>query len=266
VVADVTVIEVSDRAVGYDIVGTGPAVVLCHSLGGDRTLWAAQSRALADTHTVVAYDLRGHGETGLGEREPTLDVLAEDLCELVDALGLGPVHFVGQSIGAMTLLAFAAAYPERESTYAVLDGVARSNDEWDARYRARADRVEAHGLGDEALQLAELSLGETTRARDPGFAARYAQRLAAAPRAGYAWACRAMIGFDLRARLRAVAQPMLVAAGSEDVLTTPAHAREIAAAVPTAELAEIPRSGHVPCLEAPEALNDLLRAWIARHS
>lgn len=260
-----TGIVITGRSVGYDLRGDGPVVVLCHSLGGDRGLYSAQADALAADHTVLAYDMRGHGETEVGDRPPSLDVLAEDLEELVDALCIGAAHYVGQSIGAMTLLRFAARNAQRPATYAVLDAVAHTDAAWDERYAARARHVEREGVGAEALELAERSLGATSRREDPRFTERYAAVLAASPPAGYAWACRALIGFDLRAELAAIRAPVLVAAGEEDVLTTPQHARRIAEAIPGAVLAAIPGSGHVPCLERPAEVTALVRRWIAEH-
>ena len=257
-----SVIDLSDRRVGYELHGSGPVVVLVHSLGGNRSLYAAQLRDLASEYTVVAYDLRGHGETDLGAREPSLDVLADDLGELLDALDLGPAHLVGQSIGAMTLLAFAGRHPARAATYVVLDGASHSDADWDERYTERAARVERHGVRPLASELAERSLGPVARDR---LVDRYAELLARAPQSGYAWACRSMVDFDLRPRLGAIAAPTLVGAGADDTLTTPEHAREISAAIVGAEAVEISGSGHVPCLEQPDAVTALIRDWAARH-
>jgi 3-oxoadipate enol-lactonase len=262
-----TRLRIAGRRVGYDLRGAGPVVVLCHSLGASRSIYAAQVEALSADHTVLAYDMRGHGESELGDRAPALDVLADDLAELLDVLEVGPAHLVGQSIGAMMLLRFASRAPERQATYVILDAVAFTDAGWDARYATRAARVEREGLSPAlALELAERSLGATTRRQDPGFAQRYAASLMAAPSAGYAWACRALAGFDLRPQLGAIRAPVLVAAGDEDLLTTPTAARELAGAILGSTLAEIARSGHVPCLEQPAALTSLIRSWTRQHA
>ncbi|HVW46316.1 MAG TPA: alpha/beta fold hydrolase [Solirubrobacterales bacterium] len=252
-------VRVDGREVAYDLVGSGPTVVLCHSLGGERGLWGAQLEALANERRVLAYDMRGHGGSGLGSAAPSLGVLAADLVALLGALAIDRAHVVGQSIGAMTALRAAIDAPARLASCVALDCIVHADPAWDARYEERAALVEREGVAPLAAELAVRSLGASSRERDPGLAARYAALLAAAPRTGYAWACRAMIGLDLRAGLPGIERPVLVAAGDEDELTTPAEAAAIAAAIPGAELASIAGSGHVPCLERPEDVTELIR-------
>ncbi len=68
-----------------------------------------------------------------------------------------------------------------------------------------------------------------------------------------------MVGLDLRAGLSDIEFPVLVGAGEEDELTTPAAADGIAAAIAGAELVTIPGAGHVPCLECPAEVGELIR-------
>lgn len=68
---------------------------------------------------------------------------------------------------------------------------------------------------------------------------------------------------DSRPDLPGYAVPTLVAVGAEDALTPPHLAEEMAALIPGARLAVIPRAGHLPSMEEPDAVNALLRAWLA---
>lgn len=258
-----TLIHLGDRVVGYTLTGSGPTVVLCHSLGATRAIFHAQVESLARDHTILTYDLRGHGETTRGDREPSLEVLADDLVELLDALSIGPAHFVGQSIGGMTLFQFAASQPARPATYVIVDAVASTTPEWDVRYSERADEVSQHGLTEIAATVAARSIGPSAQQSDAGLVHRYATTLAATDVAAYGWACRAMIGFDLLPELRSVSAPVLVLTGAQDDLTPASSAREAVAAMPNAFFEEIPDSGHVPCLEQPEFLTSRIRSWVA---
>ncbi len=104
--------------IGYETAGDGPPLVLVHgatSSGHDN--FAAQIPALATHFTIYAPDARGHGATrwdaAAGFRA---EWLVEDLRAFLDALGLGSVHLLGFSMGAMTALTFAAGHPERVRT------------------------------------------------------------------------------------------------------------------------------------------------------
>jgi 3-oxoadipate enol-lactonase len=257
--------QLSGRSVGFEVRGTGPVIVLCHSLGANRTIFASILEDLVTDHTVLAYDMRGHGESDLGESPPGLDVLADDLFQLLRALNVDAAHLIGQSIGAMTLLAYASKFTELPVTYMVFDSVARTDSNWDLRYSERASFVEQNGLRDIAPKSAEVSLCDETRSRNPDLVGQYAAMIESTPAQGYAWACRAMLGFDLRSQLGHVRAPMLVAAGEHDTITTQSHAKEISDAVPGAVLEVVRGSGHVPCIEQPDEMIDMIRRWTASH-
>jgi 3-oxoadipate enol-lactonase len=235
--------------------------VFLHSLGADHSVFEKQARALSSKYSVLTFDMRGHGRSTLDARSPSLDVLADDLMRLLSYLQISEAHLVGQSIGGMTLLAFAARYSNWLGSFAVLSSVASTSSAWDRKYAERAERVEADGFDNVADDIAALSFGVTTRAQQPALLERYVRTLKRADRRGYAWACRAMIGFDLQPALAEITTPVLVAVGEEDTLTDETRAREIADAIPTSQLRTIAECGHVPCLERPDAVTQLLDDW-----
>lgn len=259
-------VQVAGRTVHYELRGEGPPVVLLHSIGVDHSIYAEQVLALEPDHRLLLFDLRGHGLSELGGAdEPSLEILAEDLHGLLRTLDIGAAHLVGQSIGGMTVLAFVSRFAGWPGTAAVFDVAAHSTPDWDDRYLARGAAVAKDGMSAVEPHVIRRALGATTQARRPELVTRYIELLGRARPDGYAWACRALVGFDHRDRLEAVRCPMLVAVGEEDLMTTPEHARAIAARVPAAELVTLPETGHVPCLEAPARVSDLIRDWVRRH-
>lgn len=80
---------------------TYPIPTLVHGFSLDHTTWNPLAERLdAVAHRVVALDIRGHGESTLGSESPAVDRHLTDLRQLIDELGLGPVHLVGHSFGA----------------------------------------------------------------------------------------------------------------------------------------------------------------------
>lgn len=90
---------------------SGSPILLVH--GFPETWWAFHRvlPLLARDHRVVAVDLRGFGDSEVPEVEPDSALVAEDLHALVDHLGLGPVHVVGQDVAGAAVVRLVAAHP-----------------------------------------------------------------------------------------------------------------------------------------------------------
>src|SRR5256885_3985448 len=104
------VCDVNGGPLAYDDEGAGPAVVLVHAGIADRRMWRPLTDLLASRHRVVAYDLRGYGES-----TPPTPSLAhhDDLVGLLDALGIEHATLVGCSFGGAVAVDTALAYPDR---------------------------------------------------------------------------------------------------------------------------------------------------------
>ena len=102
--------RLADIDVGYTHMGEGPLAVMLHGLAEDRSSWADVQRRLSD-FTTYAYDLRGHGDTDLGEADGTLEQLGGDLIAFLEAL-TGPAHCIGYSLGGAVVLWVAAKRPD----------------------------------------------------------------------------------------------------------------------------------------------------------
>ena len=85
----------------YDTHGdAGPlTVVLVHGWAGNRTYWASQIDLLAEGHRVVALDLGGHGESGIGRGDWNLPSFGDDVVAVVEEVGADDVALVGHSMG-----------------------------------------------------------------------------------------------------------------------------------------------------------------------
>jgi pimeloyl-ACP methyl ester carboxylesterase len=114
----------------YDVAGSGsPAIVFVHGWSCDRTYWREQMTAFAARHRVVAIDLAGHGESGIGRGSWTMPAFGDDTVAVVDALGLGRVVLVGHSMGGDVVTEAALRLGDRVAgvvwvdTYPTLDEV-----------------------------------------------------------------------------------------------------------------------------------------------
>ncbi|HJU81484.1 MAG TPA: alpha/beta hydrolase [Acidimicrobiia bacterium] len=99
-------------AVAYERQGAGdPALVFVHGWSCDRTYWRHQVAHFAATHEVVAIDLAGHGESGLGRRSWTIPAHGEDVAAVVNELQLDEVILVGHSMGGDVIVETAVLCP-----------------------------------------------------------------------------------------------------------------------------------------------------------
>ncbi|WP_460797317.1 alpha/beta fold hydrolase [Microbacterium sp. GXF0217] len=140
--------------------GDGLPVVMCHGAGMDRTMFEAQSAALAAAgFRVISWDLPGHGESTLtaASRFTAADAL-DDLTVLLDACQVDSAVLVGHSLGGNLAQAFVRAHPERAAGLIVMDST------WNAGPLSWWERL--------ALRLAAPSLALVPARRLPGLMAR----------------------------------------------------------------------------------------------
>jgi pimeloyl-ACP methyl ester carboxylesterase len=102
--------------------GRGPAVVAVHGLTASHACWASVADALAPAARLIAYDLRGRGESDKPVTGYSLAAHGEDLAGLLDHFGLTRAVLIGHSLGAGIALRFAVAHPRRVAKLVLIDG------------------------------------------------------------------------------------------------------------------------------------------------
>ncbi|MFE2284473.1 alpha/beta fold hydrolase [Streptomyces sp. NPDC059443] len=255
-----------------------PAVVLAHGWTCSTAFWAAQIRALAGGHRVIAYDQRGHGRSPAGAGYGT-GALADDLVAVLKAtLAPGEKAVVaGHSMGGMTVMA-AAGRPEfAEHAAAALlcsTGSGRLVEEslvLPLRPGRARTRITGAVLGSRAplgpvTPVARMVLKYATMG--PGSAPDKVEACArivhACPtKVRHAWS-EVLAGLDLDANLAELTVPTAVIGGKSDRLTPIVHARGLAAALPNCVgLTELTGMGHMTPIEAPEAVTNAVRELAA---
>ncbi|MFF0445646.1 alpha/beta fold hydrolase [Streptomyces sp. NPDC004609] len=257
-----------------------PTVVLAHGWTCSTRFWSAQLRDLAAEFRVVVYDQRGHGRT------PAAPVGTERLADDLEAVlraTLAPGQkavLAGHSMGGMALMAASGRPAFTEHAAAVLlcsTGGSHLVEEARVvplRHGPLRTRLTGSVLGSRAplgpvtplsrriLKYATMAPG-STRAQ----VAECARIVHACPRpVRVAWS-RVLAGLDLRSRVRELTVPAVVVTGLADRLTPPVHARRIAATLPDCrELVELPGTGHMTPVEAPEAINAEIRRLLLAHA
>jgi pimeloyl-ACP methyl ester carboxylesterase len=246
-------------------VGEGTPLVLLHAYPLSSAMWLAQREELAKRFRVITPDLRGFGGSVLGEDDPSIDAMADDVAALLRSKGIDRAAIGGLAMGGYVALAFCRRHLDRVIGV-VLANTKASADSPDvhAQRQATAEQIEAadsvQPLVDELLPRL---VGPTTFRQRALVYGRVRGLVQSTPTKAAAWAQRAMAArADELAGLGAIRVPALVIAGSEDELTTEDDARAMVEALPNAELLVMPRSGHLTAVEQPELFNQAVAEFV----
>ena len=248
--------------INYAIEGEGPVVTFSHSLGCNLSMWDAQAAALRGRYRVLRFDTRGHGQSGAPAGAYTLEQLAEDFHGLLQGLGIERTHFVGLSMGGMIGQVFALKYPEMVQSLVLCDTTSRYPAAAAPVWQDRIKTVEAKGME----PLVEPTLGRwftaPFRARRQDLMTQVGAMIRDTPAQGYIGCCHAIPKINVTDRLAALTCPALVIVGEEDPGTPVEMARDIQAALPSAELAILRSASHLSNLEQPEEFNRVLLRFL----
>ncbi|MFD5648424.1 alpha/beta fold hydrolase [Streptomyces sp. NPDC127039] len=271
-------------------------VVFSHGYCLNQDSWHFQRAALRGVVRTVYWDQRSHGRSGRGvaqtrdDRPVSIDELGRDLKAVIDAAAPeGPIVLVGHSMGGMTVMALADAFPDlvRERVVGValvgtssgrlgevnfglpLAGVNAVRRVLPGVLRALGQRAELVEKGRRAT--ADLFAGIikrysfASRDVDPAVA-RFAERMIeSTPIDVVAEYYPAFNDHDKTEALAHFASlPVLVLAGVRDLVTPSEHSEAVADLLPGAELVLVPDAGHLVMLEHPEVVTDRLADLLAR--
>jgi 3-oxoadipate enol-lactonase len=243
-----------------------PTVCLVHALAADMTLWAEQVPVLLQAgFAVLRIELRGHGGSSTPQGPYSMAGLGDDLAAVLRALDLGPVHYVGLSLGGMAGQALALDHPGLLRSIVICDALPenlRNADEvWGPRIRLARQVGSCAPLADGTM---ERWLTPGFRAANPGRWAEIAATIAATPAEGYAGCAEAISDFSFVARLPGLSIPALVLCGEDDHAVPPAEAERIAGLVPDGRFHIVAGARHLPNVEQPEVFNGLLLEWLRK--
>lgn len=243
-------IVVGDEEVAYDEVGTGPALVLLHSLGTSRELWAGMATRWATHLRVIAIDARGHGaSTNRGGYLP--DALATDVLGVLDALGVGRFALVGISMGGLTAVRVAAAVGPRVTSLVLSSSyVSAAGPRGEQRIAAVEQMLGRGSMAGFARTYVEQTLAPATPWSERE---RVARQIAAVAKDDYLQAVRAIARDDVAPLLPRVGARTLVLEAETDPSVPKAESRRLAAGIAGAVVAEVPAARHLACCDAPEA-------------
>lgn len=258
---------VGDAQIAYDVHGTtGPWVTFSHSLGCTRHMWQEQISALARDFRVLAYDLRGHGESNSGGAPGSLNLLASDVHALLDHLGISGTHFVGISIGGMIGQTLAIESPDRIASLVLANTTAfmppPAVELWAQRVQVAQDR----GVVALAQTSMERWFPAAFRKAQPEIIARMVGEFASTSVDGYVTCCQAIMGLDTRAGLAAIRCPTLIVGGTEDPGAPAEALTRMNQQIAGSQLVMLEGAGHLSNIDQSGPFTATLTEFLRRHA
>lgn len=251
--------KVNGTELYYEVSGKedAPWLVLSHSLASNVRMWDPQLAAFKDRYRILNYDMRGHGRSAVPHGPYSLDLLADDVLGLMNALEIERCNYVGLSIGGMIGQTLALRQTKHFEKMVLADtGHTQPPDAielWVDRIRV----AETQGM--QALVSSTVERWFTPEFRGSPAAKTIADIVAATPVAGYVGCAQAIMKLNTTARLKEIKIPVLAIAGTED--PSAAGTKSIAERVPGARFVSIAQAAHISNLEQPEKFNAAVREF-----
>jgi 3-oxoadipate enol-lactonase len=242
-------------------IGRGSPLILIHGLADDHRLWRKAIADLCLRNRVILYDVRGHGQSTIGDADGTLDQLGADLAHLMDAIGLERAAVAGFSLGGTIAMRLAIDHPERVD---VLFAVATSSRVGSAAAQWYGERAAMNGadlkstIDRDTVDAYHISPGEL----EEGLAIR---RQSTQDPAGYRNAARAMAGLKvtpLDPELVKIRARTLIVSADLDQHCPPRAGEIIAAGIPDSRMEIVLGSGHMLPAEKPQELAGLVVGFL----
>ncbi|MGA8765275.1 MAG: alpha/beta hydrolase [Candidatus Sulfotelmatobacter sp.] len=257
-------IKSGDVEIIYRVLGDGSPVVLLHPFPANHEFWLPVAQSLATRYRVVLPDLRGHGDSGVGEGPATVEKHAADIAHVMDHADIGRAPLVGVSIGGYALFEFWRRHRGRVAAL----GLCNTKAPADAA-EARAARLQAandvldRGTGPFFESMIPRLLGKTTREMRPDLVDSALRMMRKMSAEDVAQVQRGMAERpDSVETLKTINVPTLLVTGEEDILTGISEAELMRQHISGSQLRIIPKAGHYSSWERPEEAGKLLRQFL----
>jgi 3-oxoadipate enol-lactonase len=257
-------VKSDDAEIVYWTFGDGPPVVLLHPFPANHEFWLPVSDVLTGRYRLILPDLRGHGESGVGDGPATMEKHAADLLRVINEAGVGRAAMVGVSIGGYVLFEFWRRHRNRVSALGLSNTIAAADGP-----EARAGRLQAaNDVLDRGTQpffetMIPRLLGQTTRENRRDLVDGVWRMMRRMSPEDIAQVQRGMAERpDSVDTLTTINVPTLLMTGDEDLLTGVPEAEFMRQRIAGSELRVIPKAGHYAAWEQPAEAGRILRQFL----
>ncbi|HEY3131993.1 MAG TPA: alpha/beta hydrolase [Acidobacteriota bacterium] len=254
----------------YEVSGNPAAlpVVFIHGFPFSCEMWSGQVAAVQDQYCALTYDVRGHGQSNVGDGQYTIELFVDDLIALIDYLKMESAVLVGLSMGGYIALRALERNPERVRAAVLCDSRSEADsNEAKLKRAAGIASVKKHGAAAFADQFVKGVFAARTFEHKPELVDRIRRVIAGMSPLAIAGTLLALAArTDTTESLPRIKAPTMILVGEQDAITPFDAARAMHQKIPNSELHVIPRAAHMSNLENPEVFNEKLLLFLRRVS
>jgi len=257
-------IRSGEAEIVYWTLGDGPPVVLLHPFPVHHEFWLPVAETLTSRYQVILPDLRGHGESEVGEGPATMEKHAADIARVLEDAQIGRAPLIGVSIGGYLLFEFWRKYRGRVAALGLCNTKAPADNA-----EARAGRLQAakdvleRGTEPFFESMIPRVLAQTTRDTRPDLVEGALRMMRKMSPQDVAQVQRGMAERpDSVDTLKTINIPTLLITGDEDTTTGVNEAELMKQHITGSQLRVIPKAGHYAAWEQPEQAARLLRQFL----
>lgn len=241
-------------------------IVFIHGFPFDKSMWDAQLNALKDNFRVIAYDIRGHGQSYEGNEEFSIELFVNDLISLIDALKFDKVVLCGLSMGGYIALNAVEKHPERFEALILSDTQCKADSPEAKESRLNTiESIRKTGVTDFAYESLEKFFAPESFATKKKEIAAVREMIMNTSKNSL---CNTLNALAKRketcSHLHKINIPVLIMVGKEDKITPPDAARFMHENIKDSHLAILEQAGHLPNMENPEEFNIQLKIFLRR--
>jgi pimeloyl-ACP methyl ester carboxylesterase len=242
------------------------SIIFIHGFPYDHSMWEDQIKILEDDYFCIAYDVRGLGDSSVGDSQYTMEAYVDDLIAIIKDLQLKKPILCGLSMGGYITLRAVEKAQDLFSGLILCDTKSEADD--DAARLKRAAGISQIDIGDFVKFIDSFvtnCFAEETPVEDEEMFLSTLSKSHKHNPVGVKGAIIAIMSrTDTTSFLPKIKIPTLVLCGSFDKLTPTIGMRSLAEKIPGSEFAIIPRAGHMTPLENPKSVNDLIIGFLKR--
>ncbi len=257
-------IKSGDAKIVYWTLGDGPPVILLHPFPVNHEFWLPVAVVLATRYRVIMPDLRGHGESGVGEGPATMEKHAADIAGVMDDAEVGRAPLVGVSIGGYALFEFWRKHRGRVAALGLCNTKAQADgaEARGGRLQAANDVLE-RGTEPFFESMIQKVMAKTTREMRPDLIEGALRMMRKMAPEDVAQVQRGMASrADSIETLKTINVPTLLVTGDEDAMTGLNEAELMRRHISGSELRVISKAGHYSAWEQPDEAARMLRQFL----
>jgi pimeloyl-ACP methyl ester carboxylesterase len=240
------------------------SIVFLHGFPYDHTMWEAQIDELSEKYFCITYDIRGLGESPVGDGQHTMEYFVDDLETIIDQLKLDKPILCGLSMGGYISLRALERFENKFSAVILCDTRSEAdNNEGKLKRAGSIKRINTEGLAPFTKDFITSCYGDNYKKNNKDeFEKRIAKSSAFDP-IGVKGSLLAMIGRnDTTEYLNKIKIPSLIICGEFDAHTPPAVMKPLVEKITSSEFVVIKNSGHMSPIENPEEVNEAITNFL----